>query len=131
YRLLIKSIPRVSYVYNLYRRYEKEAQDMVNSYNKVIKTINELKYEIQSKPPQIILIPPINIDYIKAKEFRGYRENTLEIIDNIFELISKEKLDNTTILDLRKEIKTGVDGLHFDAFNHRKVANIILNQIKR
>jgi lysophospholipase L1-like esterase len=110
-------------------RYKKHAQDMVNSYEKIINMINDLKYEVQDKPPKIILIPPVNIDYIKAEKFRGYRENTLKIVDEVFDLLKKAELENTEILDLRDKVKTGIDGLHLDAFSQKKVAEILMKSL--
>jgi len=110
-------------------RYQKNANDIVNSYKKHIELINNFKFETQNTPPKIILIPPVGIDYIKAEEFRGYPANILKIIDQIFENLEKINYNNIIILDLRNKVETGIDGLHLDEENHRRLAEIIYQKI--
>lgn len=112
-------------------RYKKKAGDIIDGYKKIINIINNLEYDVQKMPPKVILVPPVDIDYKKAGELRGFPRDVLRKIEKIFELLPKTGLKNTYVLDLRKDIQTGIDGLHVDCENHGKLAALLKKEINR
>lgn len=101
---------------------------MVKSYNKIINIIKNFDFFLQKNRPRILLIPPVNIDYKKAGEIRNYPEDTLKKIDKIFDILSIK--NNFKLIDLRRNIETGDDGLHINKQNHKILSKIVYDIIQ-
>lgn len=109
---------------DLQKIYSTTKNDIENGIKNLIKTIKE-----KSPNAQILLISPSKLTRNVLKGYFSilFDENSItksEWLSPIYEKIAKE--ENCKFLDLDKTVKVSeLDGLHYDATEHEKIATVI------
>ncbi len=117
--------------------FNRSAKDIREGLSELVDIIQSSYYgETMKKAPQILIVPPVKMLPIaeQAKDeggvafFEGARNKMDELALEYADL-AKEK--NCHFLSVADSISPSeVDGLHLDADNHKKLANILFEKIK-
>lgn len=106
-------------------------KDITEGMRRLVKAIKEFKVLEGSQSPEIlVIVPPIVEEEaeLASKLFKGGKEKTASLVQSYAKLAEAEGVN---YLDPTREIKVDTtEGIHLDANNHSKLAELVFEKIK-
>jgi lysophospholipase L1-like esterase len=112
-------------------RFSLSARDIADGMENLIKTTLKSDCGREGGAPKILLMspPPIVVLPIFAEMLQNSEEKSKKLAPYYKEIAEKYKIE---FLDVGEIILTcEADGVHFDAENHKKLAEVIMNKVKK